>query len=587
MSKYIFNTLCAVVVGLIVLAFGFLLSQKGFYISTEKVVVWAFGAAIAVWVMLMPKVFKKLRHICNDYDWADEVVKLYQGISPKYRQSFWLLFGFINLAFLFHTINFMWGGADWAAVRHTVDHHEAISAGSFSAYWLQELLFDGKILPVINNLWSFAGLALAGVLLAIYWNMPERATVIVTVGLLFAVTPYTLAILYFAKTSLGVCFAPALVLAALLIADRKHKTASHTYLCNTASVLLLLWALGTYMPVVSFMFLAVIGRIFIKTVYADISFKDAFSRSLQGFVNILTAVMFYIFILFVLEEANYLDDVHARALGVATPFLRLGAVIKYAFLQFGQPLPFMDVAYKLLYLALSIMALFTLILYAPNAKASLRGLILIPVLLVVSLLALLFVTEPQAHFVRLTFFGLPFLYALAFLSILLLGTKTLRRIAYGLAFLLIFMNFVRISYAEKVWKFGWDAETKLAERIITRLEKQPEFNIERQYKLLQVGEKSLRSKYYKAQADEAKNGELLSYAYYPAGKAKDAYNFFYQTDFLAGDAADEALHEPVIADYLLNRAKAWPAKEAIFIYGDYIVLVLDEKALADIQRKIP
>ena len=429
---------------------------------------------------------------------------------------------------------------------------------------------------------------MAGVLLAKYWQVPERATVIVTVGLLFAVTPYTLAILYFAKTTLGVCWTPAFVLTALLMSEKKHKTTSHTYLCNAISVLLLLWALGTYMPVLSFMFMAVIGRIFIKTVYADISFKDAFSRCLQGIVNILTAAMFYIFILFVLEEANYLDDVHARSLSFAMPFLRLPLVIKYAFLQFAEPLPFMDIVYKLLYLALSIMALFTLILKAPDAKASLRGLILVPVLLIVSLFALLFVAEPQVHFARLTFFGLPFLYALSFLLILLLGTVPMRKIAYALAFILIFMNFVRVSYAEKVWKFGWDAETKLAERIITRLEKQPEFNIERQYKLLQIGEKSLRAKYYKASSDELKNGELLSYAYYPEGRAKDAYNFFYQTDFLSADAtAAAAIKEPVIADYLLNHAKAWPAKEAIFIYGDYIVLVLDEKALADIQKALP
>ena len=587
MSKYILNTLCAIVVGLIVLALGLLLGQKGLDVSLEKTIVWAIVAMLATGVMMMPTVFKKIQHVCNDYDWADEAVKFYKGISPKYRQSFWLLFGFINVAFLFHTINFMWGNADWAAIRSTVNHKEAIEAGSFSAYWLQELLFDGKILPVINNLWSFAGLSLTGVLLAKYWNIPERATAIVTVGLLFAVTPYTLALLYFAKTTLGVCFAPVLVLTALLIAEKKHKTMAHTYLCNAVSVLLLLWALGTYMPVVSFMFLAVIGRVFIKTVYADISFRDAFSRSLQGIVNILTAVMFYVFILFVLEEANYLDDVHAKALSFTTPFVRLPRVIEYALLQFSLPLPFMDIVYKVLYLALSIVALFTLILKAPNTKASLRGLALIPVLLIASLTALLFVNEPQVHFVRLTFFGLPFLYALAFLMILLLGTVNQRRIAYGLAFVLIFMNFVRVAYAEKVWKFGWDAETKLAERIITRLEKQPEFNIERQYKLLQIGEKSLRAKYYKAQKDEVKSGELLGYAYYPQGHAKDAYNFFYQADFLSGDATDEALREPMIADYLLNRARAWPAKEAIFIYGDYIVLVLDEKALADIQKNIP
>ena len=134
MSKSIFNTLCAVVVGLIVLTFGVLLREKGLDISISHMVTWAVLAMIATGVIMMPKVFKKVKHICNDYDWADETVKFYQRIPAKYRQSFWLLFGFINLAFLFHTINFMWGSADWGAVRSTVDHKEALEVGSFSAY---------------------------------------------------------------------------------------------------------------------------------------------------------------------------------------------------------------------------------------------------------------------------------------------------------------------------------------------------------------------------------------------------------------------------------------------------------------------
>jgi hypothetical protein len=56
----------------------------------------------------------------------------------------------------------MWGGDDWGAVRYATKLKDGLSEGRFSAYWLQELLFNGKILPVINNLWSFAGLSLAG-----------------------------------------------------------------------------------------------------------------------------------------------------------------------------------------------------------------------------------------------------------------------------------------------------------------------------------------------------------------------------------------------------------------------------------------
>ena len=586
MSRYAFNLLVMVIIGLITLLVGVGAAKFGLPVSLEQSMVAAFFASVVTWILLEPAVFQKLKYICNELDWADESVRLYHAVPVKYRQSFWILFAFINVAFLFNTINFMWGNEDWGAVRFAVDHNESLSAGSFSAYWLQELLFDGKILPVINNLWCFAGLSLAGVLLAVYWNLPQRATPIVFTGLLFAVTPFTLAVLYFAKTSLGVLFAPALVLIALLIADKKQNSEISSYLANLCSVLLFLIALGTYMPVINFAAVAILGQIFLKTVYADIKFRDAANRTVQGVVNLAAALMLYVLILYLLNDANHLDKVHAAALNLALPLERLPLVLKYAALQFALPLPFMDWVYKAVYGVLLALALFTLIFKAPSVKASVRGLILIPFLVIASVLALAFVAEPHVHFTRMSFFGLTFFYALMFVLIIRLDGKYLSRVAYILAGLLIFMNFVRVAYAEKVWKFGWDAETKLAERIITRMEKMPEFNIDRRYKLLQIGEKSLRAKYYIKTPFEVPVGELLAKAYYPEGHAKDAYNFFYQTDFLEGDAEAEAVNEPVIRDYLLTKARAWPAKESLFIYGNYIVLILDDEALAKVQQQL-
>lgn len=586
MSKNILNLICSLFLGLIVFISGTICIKAGINFSAETLFILSCFIALACYIILMPNIFLQVKHICCDYDWAEECGKFYKSIPSKYRQSFWMLFGFINLAFLFHTMHFMWGNEDWNAVRFTVDHNEGIKTGAFSAYWLQQLIFDGKILPVANNLWSFAGLSLAGVLLAVYWNLPQRATPIVVTGLLFAVTPFTLSILYFAKSSLGICWLPAIVLTALLLSEKRGNTDVKTYLYNTVSVLLFLIALGTYMPIVNFIIIAVLGQIFLKTVYSDISLRDASKRALQGTVNFTAALMIYWLILFLLKETGKLNDITAQAVSFSTPLANIFVWIKYSFLQFALTLPFMDSAYKIFYFALIIIALFTLIFRAPNVKASVRGLALVPFLVLGSLIALLFAAEPEINFVRMTFFGLPFLYALFFILIIRLGGAYVCRIGYTLAILLIFMNFVRVAYAEKVWKFGWDAETKLAERIITRLEKMPEFNIDHQYKLLQVGEKSLRAKYYKKANQELPNGELLARAYYPYGAAKDAYNFFYQTDFLKADAGEDALNEAQIKDYLLNRARAWPAKESIFIYGDYIILILDDVALSKIQKEL-
>jgi hypothetical protein len=148
------------------------------------------------------------------------------------------------------------------------------------------------------------------------------------------------------------------------------------------------------------------------------------------------------------------------------------------------------------------------------------------------------------------------------------------------------MSFVRVSYAQKVWKFGWDAETKLAERIITRLEKLPEFDINKKYKLIQIGEQSLRKNYYIKRNNEYQSNELLNSAYYKEGKGKEAYNFYYQTDFIEEDASETALNEPKIKEYLLQNARPWPAKESLAIINDYIIIIVNEDRLAQIRTKL-
>ena len=586
MVKYLFQFFCALLGGLIFFSGGVIGQKLGWVSERAYLIEYACLIAFVIYLLLLPKVLEKMKHLLCDYDWADETAKLYKSVPKVYRKSFWILFGFINLAFLFHTINFMWGNEDWGAVRSAVDVQEGIAYGAFSRYWWQELLFDGKILPVINNVMMFFSLSLAGVLLGIYWNLPRRALTIVVCGLLFAVTPYTLVVLYFAKTSLAVCFLPLMVLVALLLAQRTGKDDFYTYFYNIVSVLLLLWALGTYMPVINLIAILVLGKVLLATVIEDISWKDAFRQVKQGIANFTAALMIYWLVLLILLEIGRIAPERLSLVQLSQPLARLFDVWVYAVAQFATPMPFMDICYRIFYILFAVWAVFMLIYKAPSGYASLRGLILVPFLLLASVLALAFLVDPMENVVQMTFFGLPFLFALLFVLLVRLGGTFVLRIAYVLAFLLVFMNFVRVAYAEKVWKFGWDAETKLAERIITRLEKMPEFDINRQYQLLQIGEQSLRSKYYLKGKNEIPEGALLDRAYYAEGKGKDAYNFFYQTDFLSGDAQAEALLEPAIRDFLLNKAQAWPAENSIFIFGSYIVLVLDENRLAVVQKAL-
>lgn len=591
MNKTVIKLISALLSGLIAFVALTLLNRFNLTsLPVSLIALYSLIAAAFMAVILEKSILASLKHICCELDWAEETVSFYRSIPAVYRKSFWLLFGLINLAFLFHTINFMWGSKDWAAIRTYVNHAEALNEGRFAAFWLQELLFGGKLLPVANNLWAFLGLSLSAVLLAIYWDLPKTAPAIVITGLLYAASPYALSWLYFAKNALGILWLPTIILTALILSETKGKTQNRTSLLNLASVFLFFAALGTYLPVINLIAVIILGKILLKTA-AGTPLKQAFYKAGQSLANLTAAALLFAFVIVILKNEGIMRQSYNTAL---TPFFaipfKIPALFKVMFAQFAVALPFADIFYKALFLVLTLSAVFTLIFRSASASAAGKALIIIPLILIASKLTfLLSVASPQnpAHLARIDFFGLPFIYTLMFAVFLKFGTSNLKKGACALAVLLIFMGFVRISYALKVWKFGWDAETKLAERIITRLEKMPNFDINQKYNLVQIGEKSLRAKYYLKKPYEINSGELLDFAYYPAGAASDAYNFFYQTDFLEKDEAlDTALKNPEIRHYLLTSARPYPAKESIAIIGNYIILILDDTALANAKAQI-
>ena len=577
------NLICSILVAIIIALIGVTLIASGQNINLMSFFIYSLIGFVATYVLLIPSIQQNIKHIFCDYDWADETIKLYQSIPPIYRKSFWISFGLINLAFLFHTIHFMWGAYDWQAIRTSVDSTQSLKDGNFSAFYLQDLLFDGKILPVINNLWSFAGLSLAGVLLAIYFNL-NTVFSIVTLTLILSVTPHTLGWLYFAQNTLGNLWLPAFSMIAITLSNKDIASINKKYIYNLTAIILFTLSLGTFLPIINFILVALLGKILLDTGIHGLSLKNAMQRQLQSITNLTASIFIYTFIVLLLKETNIAPNIYNTSfLGIT---LNIPEVLTSMVTQFTTPLPFMGIGYKALYIIITLLAIFSLIIKSPTSSSALKAIIMLPIILFASNISiLLYPTSHQA--VTVSFYSLPIIYALMFAILINLKGPYLKRTTYALVLLAIFASFVRISYALKVWKFGFDAETKLAERIITRMEKMPEFNVNNKYKLIQIGSQSLRSKYYINTSFEKESNALLSLPYYKEGFAKDAYNFFYQADFLSEDSSIETIkNNDVIRDYILNKARAYPAKESIFIYNDYIIFVLDENALYQAQKKV-
>ena len=590
MNKKIITAICITLLGSILAIATKLLQNNGVAINYTAIYTFIALAILLAISLLNSSIRSKLQHICCEVDWAEATAKFYNNIPTIYRKSFWTTFGLINIAFLFHTINFMWGGDDWGAVRYATELKDGLSEGRFSAYWLQELLFNGKILPVINNLWAFAGLSLAGILLAYYWNLPKKTSTYVVTSLFFAVNPYTLSWLYFAKNTLGNLWLPAFILSALIMSEKKSDNMNKKYFYNLTAILLTIVSLGTYLPIVSFIAIAVIGKIIISLITEETNFTQTLQTFTQTLSNLLASAMLFAFIIIILQEKNIMADAYNTQLeDLVVIFAKVPSMLQTMIEQLVVPMPFIDIAYKLFYVIILLVAIFTIIFKSKSTYNALVSLLLVVFALVCTKITYLFSIQSlnNPDFVaRIDFYSLPIFYTLMLSIILNLANNTQYKYTFIFAVLIVFMSFVRVSYAQKVWKFGWDAETKLAERIITRLEKMPEFNINKQYKLIQIGEQSLRKNYYVKRNNEYQSNELLNSAYYKEGKGKEAYNFYYQTDFIKEDASLSNLTEPQVKEFILNNARPWPAKESIAIINDYIIIILNEDRLAQIRTQL-
>lgn len=582
MKKISLNSILSLLIGAIVFVVCLTLNKLGIDISLQSMLAYFLSTCFLSFILLQPYFLGKIKHLLNDIDWAETTISYYKSIPHLYKKSFWLSFLFINICYLFHTINFMWGAYDWEAIRFDVNHSPYDNYGNFSAFALQNLLFDGKILPIINNLWSFMGLSFAGILTANYLKAPKTVASYTIITLFFALSPYTLGWLYHTQNTLGNLTLPAFILTAIILSHKATNSLNHSFAYNLCSIGLFILSLGTYLGSINFILTILTGKILITVITENQTIKEAASRQLQAFANLTASVLIYIFII-MLMKLNTSSYIFVNF----TPDLaHIKLLFSSIFTQFITTYPFIDCSLKVFYLTIVLTGIFALILKAPSANTALKCLYLLPLMLLCSKISILFTAHiNQSTNILDDFYGLNALYTIVLVLLLKLDSTYLKRFIYALSCLIIFMCFVRVSYALKVWKFGFDAETKLAERIITRLEKMENFNIDRQYKLLQIGSIPMRSRYYLAKENELKNEELLSLPYYQEETSSKAYNFFYQTDFLSQNTSLKlASRDDMIKDFILNSARPWPAKESILITGEHIVFILDEKSLYEAQQ---
>lgn len=512
-----------------------------------------------------------------NFDLVNTLQQWCQKADKPFWTAFFTAFIVLNLIFLYHGAQFLFGDHDWRYLKEGI----TLSAGLFEARFTQfipiNILSRGEIYPIINNLLGFAGFSLGTALLARYWNLPHHKKQYALFALFCAITPYILSFMYFAFLIMSVLGWNAFILGALVISEKEQK---FSLFLTLASVFLIIMALGGYPPVINL--IAVV--LSIKLLQSSLNLPQEtkftafisaqFNRYKWTFANLLIGLLGYKLCLWGLEQTGAVNTAYYNL--QTTPIAEWGnkfiLVSKDVFLQFMVTLPFMPATYKALTLALVVLGLCLIIKKLTNKAAPISQKFIITALTIICLyapLVTLFISTSLAETEfspRIDFFGLMYLYA-GFLAIILSAPnkeKVFKNICTALAVAIIFVSANNLFEAQKVWKLGFDAEMKLYRRAAARFMASPAFSLNQKYIMIQGGIASFRPRFYHTPYD-IKSDDLLSISYVPGLNSGVMWNYYAPKDFADTTSYVYTLKPDMPTAAQIRQSAGWPHQNSTAI----------------------
>ena len=542
--------------------------------------------------------FKKICSFMNR-DWINDIIRGYKSIDPVYRISFWTVFLIINIVFGFHTVTFMWGNHEWDVIQSFLSCYHNRYIGRYATNFIKTLLLDGRYLPVVSNILAFAGLALTSVFLCIYWKVEKKVLPFVLCGLILNIQPFTLEWLYYNGGLPEMFVMPALMLAGFILADKSVEVISlqKKFFLNLTAVVFMNLGLATYPSMLNLLAVVLSGGILFEALRGN-PVRQIIKRKSVALIDVVLACVSFKIALFYLKEKGilYLGHYTIQALPVEQMPHRLIECVKAAFRQMYQ--------YNFVFISDTVTSIFAILFVLSLicilfSKKTLFLKAIISVLFFGALIATKsssmianrpFFTEP-----RIDFFGLIYFHVLI-VAVLFEMAQSIKNITFLLVSIALWISAVNDFYALRAWKLGFEAEKMMWNRMLYRLETDPGFDVKETYTIVQIGIfPSARKKFISDKTEKRISDGMGEHAYDPYWKPFSAQQAFYPVPLkirnrLSSDYDKNFSYSSVINDLyengVLKKAKAWPDQNGLIVYKDIILIVADEKKLANLLKEL-
>lgn len=507
------------------------------------------------------------------------------GLLPDKTDLKSLLISFIltNFCFLYHSLNFMWGNHDVEYMKHSLQLSSGFFEGRFSQFILPTLLTNGHILPIITNLLGLTFLILGLWLLAIYWKLPKSTLNYSIFITFFATLPYTLSWFYFTFITLS-CLAWVFFAILGLYLSSLIKSASNKPILTLSSVFCFYLILGGYPPVINTVATCFIGKIILSYIIEEKDLKTIFSKYIYTVLNILLAIIAFKLTIICINPDKVYNLELTPLSDMPQKFI---STIGYSFKQFILSQPFMEKGYKILLLTMVLVSFTGLLIKSTkNLKKYLIAALLIFTFIWATSLTTFLVIPPTQYISRIDFYGVAFVYAFALFLLLSFSSPLSKSLALIYMLILLPFNILNDYRALKVWQQGFDAEIKILDDIVARIEEHPAFNPQQKYRFYPAGDISLRPNYYTKKYEQYEPF-LLTLPYLATWQSSNLLELYSPYEFI--NRQIPILPTDITQDvrqFILEQAQPYPHKNSIFINHDIIIVIYNQIGLTQLQEKI-
>lgn len=510
-----------------------------------------------------------------------EFLKKINLLPDKTDLKIWLIsFCIINFAFLYHSLNFMWGNHDVEFIKKELLLSSGLFEGRFTQFIPHRLLTSGQILPILNNLLGFGFLTVGLWILAKYWNI-KKSVIGYVLFISFAATqPYTLSWMYFTFITLSCLFWTLLSALGLYVSERINES-SHKFSLSIFAILCFYITLGGYPPIINMFFVCLGGKLIISYVFEQKRLKQLFQIHKYTILNIIIAAVLFKISLLALNPNNVYNLETESLTNLPNKFLQ---TLLIAFKQFFITVPFMERGYKMSLAVMSFISIIGTLFYpTPTPKKLFLTLLWLGTIWATGLTT--FLVVPHTEYVsRVDFYGFGFLYALMGGILLTLPPKIYPSFGIFILTILLSLNILNDYQALKIWKQGHDAEFQILDNIVERIENHPQFNANHQYRFYQVGDLSLRPNYYNG-SFEFNDVFLLTIPYLAIWQGSNLLEFYTPTDYINHKLP--LLPEditPEVYEFFMKKAKPWPHPNSVYMNQDIIIIVYNQTGLDEFKN---